>query len=78
MSPIVYVPQKNHKCEPPRNWESIDSPEEDGWYPEGTIWECEECDARWELEYSPCETFWCGIVYSYYEIKWRLAHGLGN
>ena len=42
MSPIVYVPTKNHKCEPPRNWESIDSPEEDGWYPKGTIWECGE------------------------------------
>ena len=52
MSPIVYVPPKKHECDPPRDWETVDFPNgEDEWYPEGTLWECEECALRWELRY---------------------------
>ena len=79
MSPIVYVPPKRHVCEPPRDWESIDSPEEDGWHPEGTIWECEKCARRWELRYilmvgDTYTLFGRRKKYNYYKINWRRAY----
>lgn len=49
MSPIVYVPPRRHYCEPPGQGDRIRSYKEV--FPEGTVWECDECGSRWELEY---------------------------
>ena len=79
MSPIVYVPPKKHECEPPRDWETVDFPNgEDEWYPRGTIWECEKCDRRWELEYlvrseQTLTLFGRWREDIYYKINWKRA-----
>ena len=55
MSPIVYVPPKKHECRPPMQgmrYLCVYG----GLYPEGTIWECDDCGARWELSYGCCYT----------------------
>ena len=49
MSPIVYVPPRRHYCEPPGEGDRIRNYKEV--FPEGTIWECDDCGSRWELEY---------------------------
>ena len=51
MSPIVYVPPRPHECEPPGQGDVYSSGYE-GLYPEGTIWECDECSSDWELDYN--------------------------
>lgn len=50
MSPIVYVPPKKHECRPPEDvvWESATGEPR---YPEGTIWECDDCGSQWEMEH---------------------------
>lgn len=75
MSPIVYVPLKKHECEPPKKGDVYSSGYE-GVYPEGTIWECDECARRWELRYE----FSMGRTraehekgISYDEANWRRA-----
>ena len=70
MSPIVYVPPKKHECEPPRQNDLTPHDSGEGWYPKGTVWECDKCSSRWKLEYSPREILWCGSTYSYYEVYW--------
>lgn len=76
MSPIVYVPPKNHECEPPRDGESVAYPDGGGWYPKGTIWECENCARRWELQYlfrveESYTLFGRRKKYFYYTVIWR-------
>ena len=80
MSPIVYIPPRPHDCEPPRQGEKVESPDEGRWYPELTLWECEKCYQCWELIYdlhrvwntSSChsETY----SYFYYEVNWRRVY----
>lgn len=75
MSPIVYTPPKKHECKPPRQGETVDSRDGDGWYPPGTVWECDECARKWDLRYSMRvgETytfFGGGKPYIYYEVNW--------
>ena len=50
MSPIVYMPPIPHDCELPVKgmWQAdYIAPK----YPAGTIWECDECGDRWELDH---------------------------
>ena len=51
MSPIVYMPPKKHDCEPPGQGKVYSSSVSRYLYPEGTIWECDECGSDWELDY---------------------------
>lgn len=79
MSPIVYVPPKPHDCEPPRRGEEVDYPDGGGGPPEGTIWECEKCARRWELQYlfrvgETYTPFGRRKKYYYYTINWRRAY----
>lgn len=72
MSPIVYTP---HDCKTPRSGDSV-APRRAGEYPpEGTVWACDVCGDRWELEYAHRESRWYDGPYSYhfsyYEIEWH-------
>ena len=49
MSPIVYEP---HDCEPPWQGEVYNNGvHKELMYPDGTIWECNECASEWESVY---------------------------
>lgn len=50
MSPIVYMPPKKHDCKPPEDvglQKATLGPK----YPAGTIWKCDDCGSRWEMEH---------------------------
>lgn len=66
MSPIVYVPPKKHECDLPSAGKE--------YYPEGTIWKCDDCGTRWELEHEHYGT----SVYGDTEGKYRTIKFIWN
>ena len=76
MSPIVYVPQgfpKKHECKPPEQGKRY-LRDSKMLYPEGTIWKCDDCGTRWELEHEHYGTSVYGDtegMYSTVEVIWN-------
>ena len=73
MSPIVYMPPVPHECEPPGAGEDYYQ-ESKRLYPEGTIWKCDDCGARWEVEHEHYGT----SVYGDTEGKYRTIKFIWN
>lgn len=73
MSPIAYIPPGKHECEPPEATEAGPS-YYGGLYPEGTIWKCDDCGSRWEMEHE----YYASKLYGDTEGRYRTVETYWN
>ena len=73
MSPIVYMPPRPHDCEHPDDaaWQNANIEPK---YPAGTIWKCDDCGSRWEMEHE----YYSSKVYGDTEGRYRTVEMYWN